>query len=1109
MTRRNSLQKDCSRRLRTAVLTGLLNVFSVAGFAAEPLRVEVSQQKMAAALNSLADQCKLQLVYDGRLVDGLQAPALSGVFEPAAALQKLLAGSGLTFRFVNETTVTIQRVPGDGGPRTLGPVRVEGARTEAPPRIGDGVASLGGVRGHQEDETVGYRPVVSSVGSGRPIAIEDNARAVSVLTREQMEDQDVTDLGEALARLPGVAVSDGVYSRGQTIDSYQIDGGVALPMVFVMGREGPEFGNRFNLAAYDRVELVRGGNAAAVGEGSLGGTLNLIRKRPGTVPAETISLTGGSWDRMEGLYDVTVPDVGGSNIAVRGVLNLQSTGAFYDKYKSESRLYYGIVDIPLSASSRGELGVRRSETRMDAPYQPIYRYADGPLFDVPRSTNFGPKWARSDSNETELFTRIETDFSADWNVSIGVARTVLTYFQTNRVQSGNVTFLSNGDVTQYPANPSAMFATDSDSTTLAGDVRLSGRFETWGLTHNLLMQGGYYDAQFDDDSIRLRRFPVALTSVEQLFDDNSGVPANVRGFHSEYSQRNVRGSVEDLIAWRDKLDLRLGLSYFNSNQFQFTPSYPWTSAGGSNYVDATTVANYPVPGIWTPTYAVVLKPWRGLSIAPAYAEGTTSQYSYYDLSGRPLGAMAYQNQELLVRYTTPAWVASASYYTADNSNVAEPIDGLSTCGPTRTSQCYHEGGSTIASSGYELEFAGQLFDQLDVSLSYTHNETERKTLRAPVYSQSPESLAKLFISWTPRWQPKLSLSLGYSHRSDIYSSGVRRVFDDAGALIGALPFDYTEPGYHLFDVGARYEITPNLELSLLAENVTDESYLSSSDTYFGYYGRPRNVSLNVKWRDVSIGRWGGGSSRTDYFPLGDPSRWYTVLDLGLHVPADISATSPLRDASGLRERWDWQLSSNFVALWRIGHHFGERWRMEFEAGFRPTDIDSTYTPQAGPSGFCSNSSGAPGYPGCKPMTGKFDTSTAMLNAIYAPWGEARRVAPFIGVGAGVAVSQVEIGGRLARLSSDGLPVLGGADDMVVRPAAQVLAGLTVKLLPRLSADLTYRYLYVPNLQWDITADSSGPDGPIPYELKHFSGDLKDPSLSLAFRWNFDLGGERT
>lgn len=261
--------------------------------------VSIPAGSLDRSLQAYAEAMNLQLVYAPELVAGLRSRGLSGSYGRREALERLLNESGLTFRFVNERTVTLERVP-KSDVRTLGPVKIEGAQQVETPRIGEGVATLGGVRGHQEDETVGYRPMVSTVGSGRPIPIEDNARAVSVLTREQMADQGVNDLGEALNRLPGVAVSGGIYARGQRIESFQVDGGTPLNIndfLKASGSSGPEMGNSFNLAAYERVELVRGVNAAYVGNDSLGGTLNLIRKRPTADSSETFTLTAGSWNR--------------------------------------------------------------------------------------------------------------------------------------------------------------------------------------------------------------------------------------------------------------------------------------------------------------------------------------------------------------------------------------------------------------------------------------------------------------------------------------------------------------------------------------------------------------------------------------------------------------------------------------------------------------------------------------------------------------------------------------------------------------------------------------------------------------------------------------------
>jgi outer membrane receptor for ferric coprogen and ferric-rhodotorulic acid len=68
----------------------------------------------------------------------------------------------------------------------------------------------------------------------------------------------------------------------------------------------------------------------------LGGSLNLMRKRPGSAPSENVSVAADSWGRVEGTYDFTAPNIAGENIAFRGVLSLLTTKAFYHKYNRRS-----------------------------------------------------------------------------------------------------------------------------------------------------------------------------------------------------------------------------------------------------------------------------------------------------------------------------------------------------------------------------------------------------------------------------------------------------------------------------------------------------------------------------------------------------------------------------------------------------------------------------------------------------------------------------------------------------------------------------------------------------------------------------------------------------
>jgi hypothetical protein len=63
------------------------------------------------ALQELAHQTGIQVVFFSKITAGRSAPALSGEYTLTAALTRLLKGSDLTFRQVNEHTVEVRQAP--------------------------------------------------------------------------------------------------------------------------------------------------------------------------------------------------------------------------------------------------------------------------------------------------------------------------------------------------------------------------------------------------------------------------------------------------------------------------------------------------------------------------------------------------------------------------------------------------------------------------------------------------------------------------------------------------------------------------------------------------------------------------------------------------------------------------------------------------------------------------------------------------------------------------------------------------------------------------------------------------------------------------------------
>ena len=71
------------RPLPAALIFALLPAAAVA----EPMPFNIGAQPLASALDHLAEQSGLQVIYNGELVQGLKSPGVNGLQEPQAALE--------------------------------------------------------------------------------------------------------------------------------------------------------------------------------------------------------------------------------------------------------------------------------------------------------------------------------------------------------------------------------------------------------------------------------------------------------------------------------------------------------------------------------------------------------------------------------------------------------------------------------------------------------------------------------------------------------------------------------------------------------------------------------------------------------------------------------------------------------------------------------------------------------------------------------------------------------------------------------------------------------------------------------------------------------------
>ncbi|MCB9957557.1 MAG: TonB-dependent receptor [Rhodospirillaceae bacterium] len=153
---------------------------------------------------------------------------------------------------------------------------------------------------------------VSITANRAPTALSQVGSAVTVITREELEDQQVRRVADILRQVPGVSVSSSgpagsltqVRIRGAEarhtlvlIDGVRVNDPTAIGAVYDFG----------NLLAEDveRIEVVRGPQSALYPSDAIGGVINIITRRGAGAPLVTASLEGGSFGTVQGSSSVS------------------------------------------------------------------------------------------------------------------------------------------------------------------------------------------------------------------------------------------------------------------------------------------------------------------------------------------------------------------------------------------------------------------------------------------------------------------------------------------------------------------------------------------------------------------------------------------------------------------------------------------------------------------------------------------------------------------------------------------------------------------------------------------------------------------------------------
>jgi len=266
MSRRFPHHRAGIQPLLLLLVVNLALVFASANAQTRQVTLDLPAAPLGQSLNALARQGGLTLSVDPALLEGKTAPALRGEYTLAEALNRLLAGSGLQYRFSDGNTVSLARAEAqeEDGPLRTGPILVGGDAGET---------AYGPIEG--------YRATRSATATLTDTPILETPVSVQVVPRRVIEDQAAQGLEDVYKNVSGVVESGNTLNAQSEV--LPVIRGFEAPTVLRNGMRATTVG-AVDLVNIESVEVLKGPASILFGALEPGGVRNYTTKRPLAVP---------------------------------------------------------------------------------------------------------------------------------------------------------------------------------------------------------------------------------------------------------------------------------------------------------------------------------------------------------------------------------------------------------------------------------------------------------------------------------------------------------------------------------------------------------------------------------------------------------------------------------------------------------------------------------------------------------------------------------------------------------------------------------------------------------------------------------------------------------
>ena len=404
--------------------------------------------------------------------------------------------------------------------------------------------------------TDGYFTKKSSTATKTDTELKDIPQSITVVTQDQIKDQAIRSVEDAIRYTPGVGISPGEGNR----DAVVFRGNSTTSDFFLDGvRDDVQyFRDFYNI---DRIEVLRGASGMTFGRGGTGGVINRVSKEATFDPVRELTLQYGSYDQRRAAIDI------GQAITDTAAFRLNAMVEDGNSYRDGvSQRRHGINPTFTF------MPTEKTKVVLSAEYFTDHRTADrgipsqnGRPFSTNEKTFFGNARLSPTEVEVQNYTAfIEHAFDNGVTVRNRTRYSDFDKYYQNVYAGSSVNAAGNYTVSAY--------RDDTQRENLFNQTDVLYNLQTGSVTHKLL--AGTEFGRQDTDNFRLQPGGGNLTTTQSAFDPTFRGPVV---FNNQLRSNSSRIDVaalylQDQIVFSPKFEAIFGLRYdkfdvdFRNNQ---------------------------------------------------------------------------------------------------------------------------------------------------------------------------------------------------------------------------------------------------------------------------------------------------------------------------------------------------------------------------------------------------------------------------------------------------------------------------------------------------------------------------------------------------------------